>query len=466
MTTECIPEKFSCPTPHGARPGRIEADFSGGTITSHGGLLLAGLAERSLDLFERVAACFDDARHPELVVHEVRTLVGQRILGLLTGLEDLNDHEEFRKDPVAGAVLGCLESKRQDCEPLAGKSTLNRLELAAAGMDGKKARKIVADFEKMDDLLVELLVEDYAQEPAEIVLDIDATDFELHGTQEQRFYHGYYREYCYLPVLMFVDRHPVLARLRSAAKDVAFGIREELEGVIARIRARWPTTHIIVRTDSGFCRDDIMTFIENEENVDYVLGLARNARLAKLSAQAMEEAMAETLETGQACRRFCTFPYRTRKSWSAERRVIAKAEALPGQGEAQPCKENSRYIVTSLERPGQALYEDFYCARGDAENRVREVKCDLFAERSSSNLFDANAVRLCLSAFAHVLYNRLRQGLARTPLGRASPTTLALKLIRIGARVRISARRIHVAMSNACPDKAAFAAAWKMLAPG
>ena len=238
---------------------------------------------------------------------------------------------------------------------------------------------------------------------------------------------------------MFVDRHPVPARLRTAAKDAAFGIREELEGVIARIRARWPTTHIIVRTDSGFCRDDIMTFIENAHNVDYVLGLARNARLAKLSAQAMADAMAQTLESGQACRRFCTFPYRTRQSWSAERRVIAKAEALPGQGEGQPCKENNRYIVTSLDRPGRALCEDFYCARGDAENRLREVKCDLFAERSSSNLFDANAVRLCLSAFAHVLYNRLRRSLARTPLGDASPTTLALKLMRIGARVRISA---------------------------
>ena len=469
MITDCTAGTFSCPTPRGARPRRIEADFSGGAITSCSGLLLAGLAELPLCLFDRLAACFDDHRHPELVVHDVETLVGQRILGLLAGYEDLNDHDDLRKDPVIGAVLGCLVSKREDCEPLAGKSTLNRLELSASGIDARKARKIVADFDKLDALLVDLLVEDHEREPEEIVLDIDATDFALHGTQEDRFYHGYYREYCYLPVLMFVDRHPVLVRLRTASKDVASGIGQELSRVIRRIRAHWPATHIIVRTDSGFCRDEIMTFIEAEDHVDYVIGLARNARLSQLCADAMEQAMASTRETQEACRRFCTFRYRTLKSWSAERRVIAKAEALPGHTDDAPLKANSRFIVTSLDaatHPGPALYESFYCARGDAENRLKEVKCDLFAERSSSNLFDANALRLYLSSFAHVLYNRVRRALATTPLAKANPVTVRLKLFRIGARVTMSARRIHVAMSGACPDKTAFAAAWKALAPG
>ena len=256
-------------------------------------------------------------------------MVGQRIPGLIAGLEGLNDYDEFRKGWRRGAR--CMASRRKDCEPLAGKSTLNRLELSAAGFNGKKARKIVVDFDRMDDLLVELLVEGYEEAPQEIVLDIDATDFELHGDQEDRFFHGYYNEYCYLPVMMFVDRHPVLVRLRTAPMDAAAGIQDELEGVFGRIRAHcWPETHIIVRTDSGFCHDDIMAWCEDEENVDHVLGLAKNSRLKELSVGAMTEASAETRKTGQACHRFCEFSYRTRKGWFRARRMIAKAEALPG----------------------------------------------------------------------------------------------------------------------------------------
>ena len=311
-------------------------------------MLLAGLAEGHMRLFDRIAGCFADFRNPDLIVHEVRSMIGQRILGLIVGLEDLNDHDEFRKDPV----LGCMAPRREDCEPLAGKSTLNRLELSAVGFNGKKARKIVANFDRMDELLVELLVENYEEAPREIVLNIDATDFELHGDQEDRFYHGYYDEYCYLPVMMFADRHPVLARLRTDSLDAADGIQDELEGVVGRIRAHWPETRIIVTTDSGFCRDDIMAWCENEENVDYVLGLAKNSRLKELSADAMAEASAETRKTGKACRRFCEFTYRTRKGWFRARRVIAKAEALPGPGGEDetdfPYKANDRYIVTSL----------------------------------------------------------------------------------------------------------------------
>ena len=250
--------------------------------------------------------------------------------------------------------------------------------------------------------------------------------------------------------------------------DAAAGIQDEFEGVIGRIREHWPMTRIIVRTDSGFCRDDIMAWCEDEENVDSVIGLAKNSRLKALSVGATAEAVTSASKTGMMVRRFCEFTYRTLDTWSRARRVIARAEALPEDETACHCKENNRTIVPFLDAqgyPGQALYEDFYCARGDAENRVKELKCDLFAERSSSGLFDANTVRLFVSTFAHVLYNRLREALAATPLARASPTTLALRLLKIGARVRISARRIHIAMSSGCPDKVSFAAAWKALAP-
>ena len=467
--TDCNAARLRCATPDGVRPRRFEADFTGGALTADGGALLMGLANQSVGLFRRVAACFSDHRDAAYVVHEVETLVGQRILGLTLGYEDLNDHDALRKDPLLGAVLGRLEKRRDDCEPLAGKSTLNRLELAAAARLDRKHRKVVADFGRFDALLAELFAERFRAPPKELVLDLDATDVPLHGGQEGRFYHGYYREYCYLPLLVFCGAEPLLVRLRSAAVDAAAGVERDLDALADRLRARWPDARLILRTDSGYCREEILAWCEGREGVDYVIGLAKNARLKRMIEGELADARQSARETGEAARRFADFRYATLDSWTRERRVVAKAEALPGTGVAG-AKDNPRFVVTSLPaetHPARALYEEFYCARGDAENRVKEHKLDLFSARCSCNLFDANTLRLYFSTFALILFNRLRDALARTAdkLASAYPGTLRLRLLKIGARVRVSARRIHVAMAGGCPDKAAFAAAWRALVP-
>ena len=360
-----------------------------------------------------------------------------------------------------------MEPRRRDCRPLAGKSTLNRFELAAAGNEPGKDRKVVADFDRMDQLLVDLLVEGHSQQPEEIVLDLDATDFELHGNQEHRFHHGYYDEYCYTPLMVFCGREPVMVRLRTASVDPAAGVAENLDALVRRLRVHWPRTRIILRTDSGFCRDSILCWCERTEGVEYVIGIARNSRLQARTADAQRRSLSRAAATGEPSRRFRSFTYRTRDSWSRSRRVVAKLEALPQQ-QGGGVSANPWFIVTSLPagtHPGRALHEEFHCARGDAENRVKDLKLSLFAERCSSNLFDANTLRLYLSAFAHVLHNRMTAALAGTGLAKASPETFRLRLLKIGARVRVSVRRIHVAMSSACPDKGAFAAAWRALAP-
>ena len=457
MTTGCTGAKLTCQTLDTVRQPRIEADFSGGTITSNAGILLAGLAERQLNLFDRLGDCFRDTRSPDLVVHSCRSLAGQRVLGLLLGCEDLSDHEELRKDPALGAVLGCIEPRRGDCQPLAGKSTLNRFELAGAGAEPGKARKIVADFDRMDRLLVDLLAEKHPQPPEEIVLDLDATDFELHGNQENSFYHGYYDAYCYTPLMVFCGRQPVMVRLRTASVDPAAGVAEDLDALVRRLRVHWPRTRIILRTDSGFCREAILSWCEETEGVECVIGVSRNPRLQARIADAQRRSLSRAAATGGPSRRFRSFTCRTRTSWSRSRRVVAKAEALPKAGGG--ASANPRFIVTSLPastHPGRALYEDFYCPGGDAENRVKDLKL---------SLFDANALRLYLSAFARVLHNRMAAALAGTRIATHSPETFRLRLLKIGARVRVSVRRIHVAMSSARPDKDAFIAAWRALAP-
>ena len=303
MTTVCTGPKLSCQTPEGVRQPRIEADFSGGAITSNAGILLAGLAAQGMNLFDRLGACFRDHRRPELTVHDCRSLAGQRVLGILLGCEDLSDHEELRKDPALGSVLGRLEPRRADCAPLAGKSTLNRFELSAAGVNPGKARKIAAGFEKLDRLMVDLFIEKHAEPPEEIVIDLDATDFELHGGQERRCCHGYYDEYCYLPLLYFCGRDPVMVRLCAAGGDPAAGVEDDLETLVRRLRFHWPDTRIILRTDSGFCRESIMSWRGRAEGVDYVIGLARNARLEAGIARQMRRSRSRAAVTGWKSRR-------------------------------------------------------------------------------------------------------------------------------------------------------------------
>ena len=442
MPTECIPDLFGFAPVEGRR---IEASFDGGSITSDAGGLLLGATDRAIGLVERFARCFTDHRDPELIEHEVRTLVGQRVYGLAMGYEDLNDHDHLRHDPLLAVLLGKLAAKRADCAPVAGKSTLNRLELSRP--EPTKYHKISHDGSAIETLLVDLFVEAHRRAPRQIVLDLDATDDPLHGQQEGRFFHGYYDGYCYLPLYVTCGRHLLAAKLRRSNIDGAAGADVELARIVGRLRESWPRVRILVRADSGFAREWLMAWCE-ANGVDYVLGLARNDRLAKEIEGHMACAQAESERTGQPARRFKDFQYTTRKSWSCRRRVIGKAEWT--QGEANP-----RFIVTSLSRDeveASHLYEKIYCARGDMENRIKECQMDMFADRTSANTMRANQLRLWLSSMAYVLLCALRRiGLQHTRFAKASCGSIRLALIKIGALVTTSARRIKFAMASGCP---------------
>ncbi len=434
---------------------RVEAQFAGDWLTTEGGSLLLRQADRKIGLLRRVAGCFSDYRQPERIEHRLEEMLAQRIYGLALGYEDLNDHEQLRQDPL----LGVLAGKKDLGQPLAGKSTLNRLELTPAGSPAaERYNKISYSAEALDALLVHLFLEAHPRAPREIVLDLDATDTPLHGGQEARFFHGYYGHYCYLPLYVFCGDHLLCARLRPSNLDASAGSLEEVERIVRQIRARWPKTSIILRADSGFCREELLAWCEDNE-VGYVIGFARNKRLRKIIGRAMQEAKQEHRRTGKPARVFCEFAYRTKKSWSRARRVIAKAEQIEG-------KENPRYLVTSLGKqawPAQSLYEQLYCARGEMENRIKE-QLSLFADRLSTETLRANQLRLYFSSLAYVLVEALRRlGLAGTEWAEAQADTIRLKLLKIAAQVRITARRIWVRYSRAYPWQKVFAAAWTAL---
>jgi Transposase DDE domain group 1 len=434
------------------------AAFDGGTVSSDAGALLLGKTDEAIGLIDRLAGCFVDARNPDLIEHSVRTLVGQRVLGMALGYEDLNDHEQLRHDPVMGALLGKLTARRSDCAALAGKSTLNRLELHERG-GSSRYHKIRPDGDAIESLWVDLFLDAHDQAPAQIILDLDATDDPLHGHQEGRFFHGYYNGYCYLPLYIFCGEHLLCAKLRRSNIDGAAGATEEVERIVTQIRARWPDTQIILRADSGFCREQLMGWCD-QNRVDYVLGLAKNARLVRSLGAELQEAAIESRQTQRPARRFRELTYRTRKSWSRERRVVGKAEHTGD-------KSNPRFIVTSLAISAQdarTLYEQIYCARGECENRIKEAQLDLFADRLSTATFRANQLRLWLSSAAYVLMHALRRvGLAGTRLAKACANTIRLKLLKIGAVVTVSVRRVKLAMSEACPNQPEFIAAFHAL---
>ena len=370
MQTECNAEQFDFGL---VERREVVGSFDGGAITSDAGALLLGRTDRAIGLVDRLAACFTDYRKVELIEHRVATLVGQRVFGIALGYEDLNDHDELRRDPVMAVLAGKLEAGRANCAPVAGKSTLNRLELSRE--TATRYHKIAADPKAIESLFVTLFLEAYKTPPEEIILDIDATDDPLHGHQEGRFFHGYYDGYCYLPLYVFCGRHLLAAKLRPANIDAAAGTAEQMARIVAQIRGRWPHTRIILRADSGFARDALMGWCEANA-VDYIFGLARNARLKDMIAAELGEAQQESQQTGKPARRFKDFSWSTLKSWSRERRVIAKAEWTRGE-------ENPRFIVTTLtEGDGRYLYEDIYCARGEMENRIKECQIDLFAVRA------------------------------------------------------------------------------------
>jgi hypothetical protein len=438
---------------------RVEAAFDGGAITSNGGALLLGAADRAVGLIDRFAGCFSDSRQAALVEHEVRTLVGQRVFGVALGYEDLNDHDWLRHDPVMAVLVGKLAARRRDCAPAAGKSTLNRLELSRS--EPTRYHKIGHDPAAIEALLVDIFLEAHAAAPEEIVLDLDATDDPIHGGQEGRFFHGYYGGYCYLPLYVFCGKHLLAAKLRRSNVDGAAGSIEEMDRIVARIRAGWPEVRIVLRADSGFAREALMAWCE-ANGVDYLFGLARNVRLVEQIESELAEAARESAITGAPARRFKDFPWTTRDSWSRRRRVVAKAEHT--QGEANP-----RFVVTSLGQQradARTLYEDLYCARGEMENRIKECQLDLFADRTSTATMRANQLRLWFASMAYVLLEALRRrALGATGLANATCGSIRLKLLRIGAMVRISVRRVKIAMASGNPNQRDWALAYAAISP-
>jgi len=454
MPTECNPELFDF-TPVQGRA--VVAGFDGGAITSDAGALLLGATDRAIGLTARFAECFIDRRRPEWVEHRVSTLVGQRVFGIALGYEDLIDHDELRHDPVMAVLAGKLQAWRPDCAPVAGKSTLNRLELSRDMPT--RYHKIAHDPAAIEGLFVSLFLEAHKTPPEQITLDLDATDDPLHGHQEGRFFHGYYDCYCYLPLYVFCGDQLLAAKLRAANIDGSAGAVEEIARIAAQIRARWPKVRIILRADSGFAREQLMAWCE-ANGIDFILGLAKNVRLTRAIGAELVEARDESRLTGQPARRFKELTWTTRKSWSRKRRVIAKAEWT--RGEASP-----RFIVTSLtETDGgsRQLYETVYCARGEMENRIKECQMDLFADRTSTRTMKANQLRLWFASMAYVLVESLRRvALQATELADASCGTIRRKLLKIGALVTISVRRIKFALASGCPYKTVFGAAHRAL---
>jgi hypothetical protein len=450
MQTECTPTLFQF-APVERRD--VVAAFDGGCISSDAGALLLGAADRAIRLTERFSECFNDARHPELIEHCVMTLVGQRVFGIALGYEDLNDHDELRHDPIMAVLAGKLEARRQKCAPLAGKSTLNRLERSLPAPS--RYHKISHDPAAIERLFITLFVEACDKPPKQITLDLDATDDPLHGHQEGRFFHGYYDCYCYLPLYVFCGRHLLAAKLRRSNIDGSAGAVEEIKRIITQIRERWPKVRVLLRADSGFAREPLMSWCE-QNRVDYVFGLARNERLTAEIEPELDKAAQKSRRTHRAARYFRDFKWTTLESWSRRRRVVAKAEhTVSGP--------NPRFVVTSLDSrqcKARYLYEKVYCGRSNMENRIKECQIDLFADRTSTATMRANQLRLWFASMAYVLLCALRRiGLEQTELAEATCGTIRLKLLKIGALVTKSVRRIKVAMTSACPSAAIWATA-------
>lgn len=464
MKTECNADQIRC-KPLGRR--EVIARFDGGDITSDGGALLLRELESKTGIIRSFAGCFTDHRDPKRTEHTVEQLVAQRVYGLALGYEDLNDHDALRHDPALAVLVDKTDPKgdgrrdeRDRGKALAGKSTLNRLELTPADATSKaRYKKIVLDEAKAADFFVDTYIRLQREPPDEIVLDFDATDDPIHGKQEGRFFHGYYKSYCYLPLYVFCGDELLSAKLRESDIDAAAGTVEELERIVGLIRRAWPDVRISIRADSGFCRDAIMAWCE-EHGVGFVLGLARNNRLVAELAEELAEAKAMHEATGEPARVFKDFEYRTRKSWSCARRVVGKAEHLSGG-------PNPRFVVTSRpknETDARELYEDIYCARGEMENRIKEQQMMLFADRTSTHEMRSNQLRLWFSSVAYVLVNALRRvALAGTEMARAQCGTIRLKLLKIGAQIRVTVRKVWVALAESCPWIRIWRAAWRNL---
>jgi hypothetical protein len=464
METQCNEQLF---TFQAQNRRAVVAKFDGGTISTDGGALLLREAERLTGIIAGFAACFTDHRDQGLIEHAVEQLVAQRIYALALGYEDLNDHDQLRHDPLLAVLAGKDDPagnnrrrQRDKGKALAGKSTLNRLELTPVRADSKsRYKKITINRQAVDEFFVDVFVRSYDKAPVQIIIDLDATDDIIHGNQSGRFFHGYYGNYCYLPLYIFCGEHLLCARLRPSDIDASAGSVKELERIIAQIRQSWPDVQIIIRGDSGFCREQIMQWCEDNK-VDYVLGLAKNERLTTELAQELLQAKSQYEQTGGVARIFRDFTYQTLKSWSNSRRVVGKAEYLDkGQ--------NPRFIVTSLlqdQYDARSLYEDLYCGRGDMENRIKEQQLCLFADRTSAATMRANQLRLWFSSVAYTLMTAMRRlGLKNTELASAQCDTIRLKLLKVGAQIRVTVRKVWVSLSQSWPYREIFAMVYRQL---
>ena len=448
MKTECKSNQLKF---HPLLSRDVIAKFDGGNITSDGGALLLREVEKRTHILKRLSQCFKDYRSPSRIEHTVEELVKQRVYGITMGYEDLNDHDHLRQDPLFGLLCEKKDPTGSDrlmaCDKgkaVAGKSTLNRLELGAVTIN--RYKKIAPDVEAIDDLLIDLFIESYANVPEELIFDVDVTDDRVHGNQEGRFFQGYYGHYCYLPLYIFCENQLLCARLRTADRDASDGLLIELDRIVKKVREAWPKVRVIIRGDSGFSRDTIMKWCETNR-IDYVFGLPKNQRLKTEIIWEMEEAKKQHEKTGQKVRIFKDFRYRTLNSWSCERRVVGKAEYLNQGG-------NPRFIVTSLEVSlgGKDLYEKLYCARGEMENRIKEQQLYLFADRTSTHYMRSNQLRLYFHSFAYTIIETLRRlALAGTEMAKAQSHTIRLKLFKIGAQIRVTVRKVWLSMSENYP---------------
>jgi hypothetical protein len=453
MKTECTPSQLEF---HALGRREVVGRFDGGNITSDAGGLLLRETEKRTGIISGFARCFEDKRNPEAIEHTVRDLVAQRVYGLALGYEDLNDHDDLRRDPLLAVLVGKEDPegekrvrKRDRGKAGAGKSTLNRLELTPEEPTRAEGRykKIVMKSEQIDRLFVDIFLQAHAEAPEQIVLDVDATDDPLHGNQEGRFFHGYYMNYCYLPLYVFCGEFLLGARLRPSNIDASEGTVEELQRIIGQIREAWPDAKIVVRGDSGFCRDTIMSWCE-AHGIDYVFGFAKNERLKAMIAEEVQRAKEQYEQTEEASRVFKDFRYQTRESWTRERRVVAKAEHLDKGS-------NPRFVVTSIEMgqmDARILYEQLYCGRGDMENRIKEQQLWLFADRTSAGKMRANQIRLYFSSAAYLLMQALRRlGLHGTRMAAAQCNTIRLKLLKVGAQVRVTVRKVWISLASGYP---------------
>jgi Txe/YoeB family toxin of Txe-Axe toxin-antitoxin module len=459
MQTQCTTQKLCF---KGLGDRRVEAQFTAERITTDtGGLLVREVADK-MDLFEKAAGCFTDYRDPDRREHELDQLLAQRVMGLVQGYEDLNDHDELREDPTWATLSGKQEDpvgedrtqEADEGKPLASKATLGRLEHAPETEEEiDRYHRITAEADRIADLFVDLFVEDLSGPDEPIILDLDATHDPLHGDQEGKFFHGYYDCYCYLPLYIFCGEELLCAKLRQSNIDPSEGCLPEIERIVERIREKWPETEIILRADSGFARERIMKWCE-DNGVDYVFGLAKNSRLEDRVEKLMAQVEEKAEQIGESVRRFQELRYSTLDSWSKKRRVVAKAEHLTD-------KANPRFVVTSLAKTdwaGKPLYEGLYCARGEMENRIKEQQLGLFADRTSAHKMQVNQMRLWLASLAYVLIARLRKwGLQGTEWARAQVWTLRSKLLKIGALVKVSVRRVFFEISKHYPKKKLFA---------